>query len=216
MRQLRDVLKDFFDQVRVARATELAGAKHYLEAESLLMPNGQWPLEPSELDLLGRISAQQRQYERARSFWESALQHAPGNMEYIRAIDRTIEAKRRQMLFRKGERIVLLIFVLAALFTIIWLGVRSIKSKTAFSRNILPENSARTPPPLPVQPPPVTVPPSKAMPSSTVVSVSALPLQSATVVPSSESVVSPTPAISPLPELVATPPQPSPSVSQGQ
>ena len=91
--QVKEALKEFFDQVRFARAVELAHARRYLEAEGLLSPNGREPTEPKELDLLARIAAQQGQYERSRRLWETALQQSPNDPAYKRAIERTREAE---------------------------------------------------------------------------------------------------------------------------
>lgn len=112
--QLHGALKECFDQIRFARAAELARSRRYLEAEGLLSPNGRDSSDPKELDLLARISAQQRRYGRARRLWETALQQSPGNAAYERAIERTKDAERFQAMLQKAAMIVLVALVMAA------------------------------------------------------------------------------------------------------
>src|SRR5688572_23819886 len=71
--QVRNTLTDYFEQIRFARAAELARHGHYLEAEALLCPLGALPENPNEIDLLARIAAQQRQYRRAEELWKRAV-----------------------------------------------------------------------------------------------------------------------------------------------
>jgi len=118
--QLRDTLKEYFEQIRFARAAELARSRRYLEAEGLLAPNGRESTDPRELDLLALISAQQRQYERARRLWETALQQSPGNTDYERAIARTKEAERSQAISQKRTMIVLVCIAVAGFAVGLW------------------------------------------------------------------------------------------------
>ena len=117
---LRDTLKVCFEQIRFARAAELARSQRYLEAEGLLTPNGRESSDPKELDLLARISAQQRQYGRARCRWEAALQQSPGNADYARAIERAKEAEHFQAMMRKSTNIGLLTLAVVALAIATW------------------------------------------------------------------------------------------------
>lgn len=116
MQQLHDTLKECFVQIRFARAAELARSGRFLEAEGLLSPNGRESSDPKELDLLARISAQQRRYRRARRLWEIALKRSPGNADFERAIQRTRDAERFQAILRKGAIIALLGLAVTALF----------------------------------------------------------------------------------------------------
>jgi tetratricopeptide (TPR) repeat protein len=113
--QLRDTLKEYFEQIRLARAAELARSGRYLEAERLFFPIGRESLDLREIDLLARISAQQRQYERARDLWEYALQRAPENADYKRAIQNTREAERFYVIFRRVVIIGLFLVISAVL-----------------------------------------------------------------------------------------------------
>ena len=100
--QTRSIIKECFEQMRFARAAELARSRRYLEATMVLSPNGRLPIEPRELDLLARIAAQQKQFDQAGRLWEVALQRSPDNENYKRAIQRAAAAKRegrrRQMI----------------------------------------------------------------------------------------------------------------------
>ena len=96
--QTRSILTECFRQMRFARAAELARSCRYLEATVVLSPNGRLPIEPRELDLLARIAARQKQFDKAANLWELALQGSPENETYRRAIERTVVAKRNYRL----------------------------------------------------------------------------------------------------------------------
>jgi hypothetical protein len=96
--QTRSILTECFRQMRFARAAELAKSCRYLEATVVLSPNGRLPIEPKELDLLARIAARQKQFDKAGHLWELALQGSPENETYKRAIERTVAAKRNYRL----------------------------------------------------------------------------------------------------------------------
>ena len=80
--QTRTALEKCLARIRLARATELAQSKRFPEAEAALMPNGDLPDNPCDLDLLARIAAQQARLSDARRLWETALQKDPHNPEY--------------------------------------------------------------------------------------------------------------------------------------
>ncbi len=132
--QVNEALKEFFEQVRFARAVELANSRRYLEAEGLLSPNGRESSEPKELDLLARIAAQQRQYGRARRLWESALKQSPDNADYKRAIERAEEAALFQVKMQKVA-----MFVVATVAVIVSFLV---------ARNLFPKQPVSQPPSL--------------------------------------------------------------------
>lgn len=79
------------DLIRYAQATELTRTGRYLEAEALLAPKGRIPESARDLDLLARIATLQKQFDRAERFWESALQKAPGNLDYTKLLERVRE-----------------------------------------------------------------------------------------------------------------------------
>ena len=89
--QARAALEKCFAQIRLARATELAQSKRFPEAEAALMPNGDPPDNPRDLDLLARIAAQQARLSDARRLWETALQKDPHNPEYGDCLQRLTE-----------------------------------------------------------------------------------------------------------------------------
>ena len=93
--QARTALEKCFARIRLARATELAQSKRFAEAEAVLSPNGELTDNPSELDLLARIAAQQEQFGKARRLWEAALHASPADVEYSKCLERA----------RKWERI---------------------------------------------------------------------------------------------------------------
>ena len=171
--QLRDTLKGCFEQIRFARAAELARSRRYLEAEGLLTPNGRESSDPRDLDLLARISAQQRQYGRARRLWEAALQESPGNADYERAIERTKDAERFQAVLRRGAMIALACLAVTALTIGVWRffhqpspsSVVDVK-KQASSSSATPQPAPATPQPTPAtpQPAPATPQPAPATP----------------------------------------------------
>lgn len=94
--QTGSMLTECFRQIRFARAAELARSRRYMEATVVLSPDGRLPIEARELDLLARIAAQQKQFDRAIIFWKAALQRSPDHETYGRAIQRAEAAKRRQ------------------------------------------------------------------------------------------------------------------------
>jgi hypothetical protein len=168
--QLHDTLKECFEQIRFARAAELARSRRYLEAEGLLSPNGRESSDPRDLDLLARISAQQRRYEGARHLWEAALQQSPGNADYKRAIECTREAERFQAVCRKAAIIVLLSLAVTVLLLTVWryfhrhtfssTGSEDKRPNVQVNTTTLP--SAPTP-----QPAPSTPQPAPTMPQPT-------------------------------------------------
>lgn len=90
----RAALEDCFAKIRLARATELAQSKRFLEAETVLMPNGELPDNPRELDLLARMAAQQEQFSKARRLWEAALEKSPEDEEYAQCLERVRKMER--------------------------------------------------------------------------------------------------------------------------
>ena len=112
--QLRETLKDCFEQIRFARAADLARSRRYLEAEGMLSTIGRESLTVREIDLLARISAQQGQYQRARDLWQAALHRAPDNTEYKQAIESTREAEYLRAVCQKALMIVVVIAAILA------------------------------------------------------------------------------------------------------
>jgi hypothetical protein len=95
----RAALDECFDQIRFARATELARSGRYLEAEALLSPNGQPSTTPRDLDLLARIAVLQGRTSDARRLWEAAVQRAPENPTYPECLHRLGDLPRFRITF---------------------------------------------------------------------------------------------------------------------
>ena len=116
--ELRGTLKECFDQIRLARAVELARSRRYIEAEGLLSPNGRLPSDPRELDLLARIAAQQRQYRRAEDLWRKAVSKAPDRGAFWRglnALEKLQSQKQFRLNFMRGVLVLLLFAGVTAL-----------------------------------------------------------------------------------------------------
>jgi len=129
-RELRTVLTDCFDQMRYARAAELARSQRYLEAEAILSPHGRIPAAPKVLDLLARISAQQGQYARARQLWSTALEITPGNADYERAVQCTREAELSQAVWQRSITIALVVLLLGSSSVSAWMYFREAANHT--------------------------------------------------------------------------------------
>ena len=100
-RQVQSTLKEYFQQMRFASATELARSRRFLEAEALLVRHGRLPESSCELDLLARIAAQQGHFEKARRCWKAALQHEPANLTYEIDITAVGQAEKAAVVRRK-------------------------------------------------------------------------------------------------------------------
>ena len=96
-----EVLLRFFEELRLARATELAQSGRWLEAEALLT-NGRETESAKEMDLLARIAAATRRYERAGIWWAAAHQKDPTNGDYTKCIEALEEERKRQIWIQKG------------------------------------------------------------------------------------------------------------------
>lgn len=83
----RTALEKCFSQIRLARATELAQSRRFLEAEAVLVQNGEFPDDPRELDLLARIAALQGRFDDARRCWNAAMQKDPENETYRECVE---------------------------------------------------------------------------------------------------------------------------------
>ena len=92
--EARTALQNCFAQIRLARATELAQSGWLLEAEAVLVQNGELPQNARELDLLARIAARQGRFDEARRRWNAAIQIEPGNEVYRQCVECLTPAKR--------------------------------------------------------------------------------------------------------------------------
>lgn len=92
--EARTALQNCFARIRLARATELAQSGRLLEAEAVLVQNGDLPRSASALDLLARIAARQGRFDEARRHWNAAIQMEPGNDVYRQCIDNLTPGRR--------------------------------------------------------------------------------------------------------------------------
>lgn len=118
--QARAALQNCFAQIRLARATELAQSKRFAEAEAVLSPNGELTDNPSELDLLARIAAQQEQFGKARRLWEAALQKSPENEDYSECLERARKWERTSGILDRVLNYVVWVVVLFSIAAIVY------------------------------------------------------------------------------------------------
>lgn len=118
--QARAALDDCFARIRLARATELAQSKRFAEAEAVLSPNGELTDNPSELDLLARIAAQQEQFGKARRLWEAALHASPADVEYSQCLERARKWERTSGILDRVLNYVVWVVVLFSIAAIVY------------------------------------------------------------------------------------------------
>jgi tetratricopeptide (TPR) repeat protein len=118
--QARTALEKCFAQIRLARATELAQSKRFLEAEAVLMLNGELPDNPRELDLLARMAAQQEQFGKARRLWEAALQKSPADEEYVHCLEQVRNMERTTALTDRALNYLVWFVVLFGIAAIVY------------------------------------------------------------------------------------------------
>lgn len=126
--QTRGTLTEYFDQVRFARAADLARSGRYLEAEALLSPRGELPSNPKEIDLLARLAALQKDYDRAEELWKRAIAMTPGRESFpeaLAALERVRGQKVVQREFYRELRKGLLFFLLLAAVTALAVALTS-------------------------------------------------------------------------------------------
>jgi len=113
--EARSVIERFFDDIRLARATELAQLDKFAEAEAVLMNSGALPENARELDLLARIAARQARFEQARQLWNKALQLEPANPLYQQSIASLTPARRlgRMIALHEGKLVNIVVFTIA-------------------------------------------------------------------------------------------------------
>ena len=118
--QARTALEKCFARIRLARATELAQSKRFAEAEAVLSPNGELTDNPSELDLLARIAAQQEQFGKARRLWEAALHASPADVEYSKCLERARKWERTSGILDRVLNYVVWVVVLFSIAAIVY------------------------------------------------------------------------------------------------
>ena len=111
--EARSALQICFAQIRLGRATELAQSGRFLEAEAVLMPSGELPDEPRELDLLARIAARQGRFNDARRRWNIAIEKQPDNPIYRQCVEGLTLARRIGRLVANSQYKLLSVLALA-------------------------------------------------------------------------------------------------------
>jgi len=113
--EARTLLETCFLRIRLARATELARSRRFVEAQAELMRNGELPPTGQELDLLARIAALQGRFDEARRFWNVAIQIEPGNAIYRQYVESLTPARRVGRIIATAQD--------TLLNTLVWLAV---------------------------------------------------------------------------------------------
>ncbi len=88
---LRQVLREFDERLRLARASELASLHHCQKAEEVLCAGGVSKASAAELDLLARIHVRQGRFEDARKRWEQAVARDEGSRAKFEECLRVLE-----------------------------------------------------------------------------------------------------------------------------
>ncbi len=70
--EIKRLVREFDERLRLARASELASGNRLLEAEEVLCPEGTGSAGASELDMLARLHVRQNRFADARRRWEQA------------------------------------------------------------------------------------------------------------------------------------------------
>lgn len=112
-------------QLTFARATELARAGHYREAETVLSAcgGGEAASDAQALDLLARMRAQEGRLAEAEKLWTRARQLAPDNAAYHDALRRIASTQRRSARRQIALPLAFCLGVVASLIgAILWLN----------------------------------------------------------------------------------------------
>ena len=100
-------------ELRIFKAWSLASNGAFDDAENLLCKDGTLPASINELDLLARIAAHKRQFQRARQLWESILQKDPNHIAAKAALERL---RKPWFAIAVTKRIVLLVGIAVVVF----------------------------------------------------------------------------------------------------
>jgi|GEM_PF-1702771 len=109
---MKEAIERFNDRLRLARASELALAGRYIEAEALVLGGGNRPSYEG-YDLLARIQVRNGRFQKAKASWRKSLETG-GNEEKIRTYLATL-AGHEERVFKKRvlvQRLTLLLWIL--------------------------------------------------------------------------------------------------------
>jgi len=122
---LRETVESFDTRLRLARASELAIAGRFMEAEGLLLPQ-RGEISATELDLLARIHVRQGNVEKARNYWLRAIEQGSESANYEKCIEVLEEwSQNRQQQAAPGCRIGACVLLLIG-GAMIWFLVRNL------------------------------------------------------------------------------------------
>lgn len=122
---LRQVLREFDERLRLARASELALLNHLQRAEEVLCAGGISKASSAELDLLARIHVRQGRFEDARKRWEKAIDRDEGSRSKFEECLQELEAfSAKQMKRRLIEWRVSLALLSFSLLIGVWILIR--------------------------------------------------------------------------------------------
>ena len=107
-------MNPLLQQLTISRATTLAWSGDHSAAETLLHPGGELLRDPSALDLLARLRAQQGDYAAAENLWKQVLKTDTGHPAAIAGIHRI----RRRRASVSWPRLVVAATVLASAWVI--------------------------------------------------------------------------------------------------
>lgn len=156
----KESLRSLLDQMTLARAAELARARHYAEAEEVLSAgNEETNYGPVTLDLLARMRAQQGRLAEAEKLWARASLLDPANPAYALALRRAVALRHGS-----GRPIIVLLSLVACVIISALVGFwQWQRPPRARSAEAAPTPSAQTQPaavpgqsPAPSQQPGVT------------------------------------------------------------
>jgi hypothetical protein len=98
------IIENFSKRLRLARASELALSRRFLEAESLLCGRGMVSSDPDDLDLLARIYLKQGRFADARGAWDRASVTDQSNAKYASLLE---ELAKHEIKYVGRKRVIL-------------------------------------------------------------------------------------------------------------
>jgi flagellar motor protein MotB len=134
--------RSLLDQMVLARATELARAGRYGEAEKVLSADGaETEYAPAALDLLARMRAQQGYLADAEKLWTRAAQLDPSNIAYLSALRRA--AALQQSSSRRWVVVVIPLVVCVVVGALAWMWWASWRPAKPLLSTVAPPASAQ-------------------------------------------------------------------------
>lgn len=117
--QAFDRLHSLLDQLEFERARNLAESGNYSEAKTILLKLLQAANNPTVMDLLARINAQQGLLNDAHTLWEKALTIDPNNPEYVKGLAYVTSMKGKISNTRLIRKQILIFLGLATLLSLL-------------------------------------------------------------------------------------------------